>query len=134
MASASAIDYSPSASDDADRTLTVACLCAAWCDTCNQFRPAFDAIALSRPASRFIWLDIEDDAEACGEVDVDNFPTLLIARDGSVLHFGVSLPHQAAVARLIDAMVTRQTAVNEVSDAVRALAVRLTRDVHRDAR
>ena len=35
-------------------TVFVACLCAAWCDTCNTFRPAFDAIALARPQMRFV--------------------------------------------------------------------------------
>lgn len=102
--------------------ITVACLCAAWCDTCNQFRPSFDAIANARPQFRFVWVDIEDDAAACGDLDVQDFPTLLIVRGKSVLHFGVSLPHQASIARLIDEMATRETGANDVPDPVRRLS------------
>ena len=100
--------------------VTVVCLCAAWCDTCNQFRAAFEAIARMRPGLRFVWLDIEDEAEVCGNVDVENFPTLMIARGHAVMHFGVSLPHQAGVLRLIDEMAMRSSDV-DVPDAVRAL-------------
>ena len=30
---------------DADRPWLVACLCAAWCRTCDDYRPTFDALA-----------------------------------------------------------------------------------------
>lgn len=116
----------PPASIGDEARVTVVCLCAAWCDTCNQFRAAFDAIALMRPAVRFVWLDIEDRADECGDVDVENFPTLLIARGSVVLHFGVSLPHQAGVLRLVDEMVTRSTGAEGVPDAVRAINARLS--------
>ena len=84
--------------------MMVVCLCAAWCDTCTEFRVAFDRIAAARPDMRFIWLDIEDDSELCGDIDVENFPTLAIYRGGALVHFGVSLPQEGTVARLIDAM------------------------------
>ena len=74
--------------------MMVVCLCAAWCDTCTEFRVAFDRIAAGRPGMRFVWLDIEDDSEVCGDIDVENFPTLAIYRDETLLHFGVSLPQE----------------------------------------
>src|SRR6185437_8707468 len=44
---------------DASR-LVVVSLCAAWCDTCTQFRAAFARVAQARPQTTFVWLDIED--------------------------------------------------------------------------
>ena len=84
--------------------MMVICLCAAWCDTCTEFCVAFDRIASQRPAMRFVWLDIEDDSDICGDIEVENFPTLAVYRGDRLLHFGVSLPQEGAVARLVDAM------------------------------
>ena len=92
-------------------SLVVVSLCAAWCDTCNEFRAAFERIAETRPAMLFVWLDIEDDSAICGEIDVENFPTLAIYRGERLLHYGVSLPQEGTVARLIDELATRESAV-----------------------
>lgn len=86
--------------------LVVVALCAAWCDTCGEFRGAFERLAQSRPQTAFVWLDIEDDADVAGDVDVENFPTLAIYRGDEVIHYGVSLPHETTVGRLIDALAT----------------------------
>ncbi len=92
-----------------DRALTqrprlVVGLCAAWCDTCAQFRSDFEALAAAQPASTFVWLDIEDDAEVVGDVDVDNFPTIAVFDADRLLHFGASLPQPGVVARLLTSL------------------------------
>ena len=101
--------------------LVVVSLCADWCDTCKEFRDAFERIAAARPHVSFVWLDIEDDSAIVGDVDVENFPTLAVYRGGSVLHFGVSLPQEGTVARLVDAMIERTTTLADAPDAVRDL-------------
>jgi len=88
---------------DPQRLLVVS-LCAAWCDTCAQFRATYERIAAARPGIAFVWLDIEDDSAVCGDVDVENFPTLAIFRGAAPVHYGVSLPHEGTVARLVDAL------------------------------
>lgn len=89
----------------ADRQrIVVVSLCAAWCDTCTEFRAGYERIAKARPHVTFVWLDIEDDAAIAGDIDVENFPTLAIFRGRSPVHFGVSLPHETMVGRLIDAL------------------------------
>src|ERR1700693_5178188 len=88
-------------------SLVVVALCAAWCDTCHEFRAAFERMAVARPGMLFVWLDIEDDSFVCGDIDIQNFPTLAIYRGDTLLHFGVSLPHEGTVARLIDEMGVR---------------------------
>ena len=109
---------------DAGR-LVVVSLCAAWCDSCNQFRATFERLAATRPEIAFIWLDIEDDAAIAGDIDVENFPTLAVYRGTEPVHLGVSLPHEMTVRRLIDALAGSAAALRNVPPAVAALPLAL---------
>lgn len=111
--------------DDAPQ-LVVVSLCAAWCDTCNEFRAAFERIASARPQCALVWLDIEDDADIAGDIDVENFPTLAVFRDGRPAYFGVSLPHESTVLRLIDALLQSNDLVIDAPAAVAGLLNALT--------
>jgi thiol-disulfide isomerase/thioredoxin len=82
---------------------TVACLCAAWCGTCATYRATFDELALRHPDKQFVWIDIEDQADVVGDLDVENFPTLLVQRDDTVAFFGTMLPDPAVAERLVKA-------------------------------
>ena len=108
-------------------SLVVVCLCAAWCDTCTAFRASFERIAATRPREVFVWLDVEDDSEICGDIDIENFPTLAVYRGGVLLHYGVSLPQEGSVARLIDEMATRTSAVVDAPRPVLELPQGLAR-------
>jgi len=110
-----------------DTTLLVACLCAAWCRTCDDYRQTFDAVSTEFAAgARFVWIDIEDDEEVLGSVDVVDFPTLLIARGEEVRFFGPVTPHAQTVRQLAQRAQLGQLGV--VSDAALAgLVVRLHR-------
>ena len=81
----------------------VACLCANWCGTCTAYRAAFERLAGRHPHQHFVWIDIEDQADVVGELDVDNFPTLLIQRGDTVAFFGTVLPDAALAERLLAA-------------------------------
>ena len=105
--------------------MIVVALCAAWCDTCGEFRVGYERLAARRPDVAFVWLDIEDDAAIAGDIDVENFPTLAIYRGRDVLHFGVSLPHESTIGRLIDALIARNAPPRGAPEAVAALAARL---------
>lgn len=85
----------------------VACLCASWCGTCASYRAAFEQIAARHPDKHFVWIDIEDQAEVVGELDVENFPTLLIQRGDTVAFFGTTLPDPALAERLIAAQLAQ---------------------------
>jgi len=80
----------------------VACLCAAWCRTCDEYRPTFDLVGseFAREAA-FVWVDIEDDEDALGGIDVVDFPTLLIAHGERIHFFGPVLPHTQTARQLI---------------------------------
>ncbi len=78
------------------------CLCAGWCGTCRDYRALFDALAQAHPEVRFEWVDIEDESELAGDLDVETFPTLLIA-DGRKAHFlGPLLPQAARAGAAAD--------------------------------
>jgi len=80
---------------------TVACLCAAWCGTCASYRAAFDGLAARHPDKTFVWIDIEDQADVVGDLDVENFPTLLLQHGDTVAFFGTVVPDPQVAERLI---------------------------------
>jgi thioredoxin-like negative regulator of GroEL len=79
----------------------VACLCAAWCGTCSSYRGAFESLAGRHPDKVFVWIDIEDQADVVGDLDVENFPTLLLQRGDTVAFFGTVLPDPKVADRMI---------------------------------
>jgi len=82
--------------------LLVACLCAAWCRTCDDYRVTFDALAGEFAGlARLVWVDIEDDEDALGTVDVVDFPTLLVAAGDEVRFFGAVMPHAQTARQLL---------------------------------
>jgi thioredoxin 1 len=91
-------------------TWIVACLCAAWCGTCSQYRSNFETLASRHPDKRFVWIDIEDQADVVGDLDVENFPTLLIQRGDAVAFFGTVLPDLQLADRLIAAQAEKSDA------------------------
>lgn len=84
-----------------DDAWTVACLCAAWCGTCASYRAAFDGLAARHPDKTFVWIDIEDQADVVGDLDVENFPTLLLQHGDTVAFFGTVVPDAQVAERLI---------------------------------
>jgi len=70
------------------------CLCAAWCGTCGIYRPLFDELARAHPDVRFEWVDIEDESDISGDLDVETFPTLLIADGERALFLGPCCPRR----------------------------------------
>ena len=83
--------------------LNVYCLCAAWCDTCNTFRTAFDDVAAKRGAIDFEWIDIEDDGDLLDDVDIDivTFPTILVVAGGCATFCGPIRPQRESLEALL---------------------------------
>jgi thioredoxin 1 len=91
---------------ESNREFLVACLCAEWCDTCVAYRAGFLAMAGRFPRAEFRWVDIEDDAEAAEDIEVENFPTILVQRGGETLFEGVMLPHHEHLQRLLEKLMS----------------------------
>ncbi len=109
-------------------TVQVVCLCADWCGTCREYAQAYAALRASRPDVSFHWIDVEDDADLLGDLDIENFPTLLIGVAGQPVFFGVLLPHIQTLERLVqDAAGLRPLPESRDSATLRALLAALAR-------
>lgn len=104
----------------------VICLCAAWCGVCREWTPVFDELSARHPQVRFGWIDIEDEADAMGDVDVETFPTLLVAQDGHARFFGPVQPSAAQVERLLQSLRDDPRAGSETPAEAHRLLARLT--------
>ncbi|MBI2772553.1 MAG: thioredoxin [Burkholderiales bacterium] len=76
-------------------------LCAQWCGVCREWRAAFDAAAAAHPQDHFEWIDVEDEADLMGDIDIETFPSLLVGRADRVLFFGTVLPKAEMLTRLL---------------------------------
>jgi thioredoxin 1 len=103
----------------------VICLCAQWCGVCREWRNAFDAAAAEHPHVHFAWVDVEDEADAMGDVDVETFPTLLVATAGRPVFFGPVLPAAAQFERLLAAVTAAGAAATGITTEVADLFPRL---------
>ena len=86
----------------------------------GQALAGFDAAQLS-----VAWVDIEDHDEVLGTIDVQNFPTLLIARGERVLFFGTVTPHAQTLARLVQGAMEGGVSAQRPGAEVQALAARI---------
>ena len=99
------------------RVLDVVCLCAAWCGTCREYEAVFEQLRANWPQHRFHWIDIEDEAERLGEVDVETFPTLVLIHEGAMQYAAALPPRLADASRLIDAYSQAQPPAVQLAQA-----------------
>lgn len=82
----------------------VVCLCAQWCGTCRDYRAVFAQVASENPNSQFVWVDVEDQADLIGDLDIETFPLLLIVNaSAEVVFFAPITPQAAALQRVVHA-------------------------------
>ncbi|MEY4561985.1 MAG: hypothetical protein RLZZ618_1262 [Pseudomonadota bacterium] len=83
----------------------VVCLCAAWCGSCRDYRATFNEVRerfeSTHAGLRFLWVDIEDESDLVDPLDVENFPTLLIASGSAPRFFGAVTPQPETLARIV---------------------------------
>lgn len=107
----------------------VVCLCAQWCNVCEDYRSRFAQVQRSvladYPQSRFLWLDVEDEADLLEPLDIENFPTLLIAVAGAARFFGTITPQAQTLERLVRAALQDPAAVPLADPAAQALVYRM---------
>ena len=84
-----------------DPSVLVACLCAEWCSVCRDYRARFEQVAAKFPQARFVWVDVEDEADLVDPIDVTDFPTLLIAAGDEPRFFGTVTPQVETLERLV---------------------------------
>ena len=105
----------------------VICLCAQWCGACREWRDLFAHAAAAHPDLRFGWVDVEDEAAAMGDVDIETFPTLLVADGGRPLFFGPIQPSATQLSRLLANQFGDGAVASGVTAETSALLIRLSR-------
>ena len=83
-------------------SVLVVCLCAEWCGVCRDYLSRFTQVQARFPQARFVWIDVEDEAELLHPLDdVVDFPTLLLAVGDAPRFFGPVTPQLETLERLI---------------------------------
>jgi thiol-disulfide isomerase/thioredoxin len=106
-------------------SVLVACLCAQWCGVCRDYRSLFEQFEARHPHWRVLWIDVEDSAALLDPIEVENFPSMLIARAGVPLFFGTVLPQIETLERLLRASLADEGGAGLADPHVRALAIAL---------
>lgn len=103
----------------------VVCLCADWCGVCADYRQRFAQMHSRFAQAQFLWLDVEDEAELLHPLEVENFPTLLLAVGDQPRFFGPVTPQAEMLERLIRAQTQDSGAPALTSPALVALLARI---------
>lgn len=114
-----------------DSDVLVVCLCAQWCGVCREYASVFRQVAERFPHIRFVWVDIEDASEQVDPIEVDNFPTLLVAVGAEPRFFGTLTPQPGMLERIVrECSAQDDQALAQRAD-IRALVQRLRTGVNR---
>ena len=87
---------------DAPAHWRVHVLCAQWCGVCRDYMPFVQTQGSTD--EQWIWVDVETHADLLGDLDVDNFPCLLITEEGAVRFLGSVTPQPEVAQRLVQAL------------------------------
>lgn len=87
--------------------LHLACLCAAWCRLCDGYAQVFTEavceLRRARPELQDHWIDIEDQSDLVGDLDVETFPTLVLVQGAHTLFAGTLTPQPQTLMRVLRA-------------------------------
>ena len=99
----------------------VICLCADWCGVCREWREQYEQLAAAHPDLHFAWVDVEDEDQAMGDVDIETFPTMLVAQGESPRFFGPVQPSAAQLSRLLASLRDGTSGAREQPEAAALL-------------
>lgn len=108
-----------------DPEVLVACLCAQWCGVCRDYTGVFAQVRERFPDMRFVWVDVEDQADMVDPIEVDNFPTVLVASAAEPRFFGPLTPQAGTLERIVREGSTHHDPALAQRIDLRALVARL---------
>jgi thioredoxin 1 len=78
-----------------------------------------------------VWVDIEDDSDWLGDIDVETLPTLLVLHDTRPMFFGPVLPHMDVVDRTLRALKQHGPSGDPVPDEFKTAVERVVEELTR---
>jgi thioredoxin 1 len=78
-------------------------LCAQWCGVCRDYR-SFVELQQLGSAAQWVWVDIEAQSDLLGDLDIENFPTLLITQGDDLRFLGTVTPQPEVAERLLQSL------------------------------
>jgi thioredoxin len=95
---------------------------ASWCGPCRNFAPIYETVSEKNPDIVFAKVDTEAEQALAGAFQISAIPTLVVIRDGVILHSQAGALPEAALISMIQA-------VRDVDmDEVRASIAQQTQD------
>ena len=74
---------------------------------------------------RFVWLDVEDREDVAGDLDIETFPSILVAQGEQAKFLGPVLPQAGVLARMLQSLpadaAARPADVQEAQDLLQRL-------------
>jgi thiol-disulfide isomerase/thioredoxin len=106
-------------------SILVICLCAEWCGVCRDYRTRFLQAQSNFPQVQFLWIDVEEDADLLDPLDVEDFPTVLLAVGDEPRFFGPLTPQLETLERLIRSQMHNTSAAALLDPSVVALVAKI---------
>ena len=103
----------------------VVCLCAAWCGVCRDYQSRFAHVQAKYPKVEFRWIDVEDEADLLHPLDIEDFPTLLLAVGNEARFLGPVTPQAEMLERLIRSQIHDAAAPALADKSVSDLLLRI---------
>lgn len=75
---------------------------APWCAPCKAFAPIFEAAAARHPEILFARINTEDEPTLAKQFEVQSIPTLIGAKDGTIVSVKLGAIPPAALEAMID--------------------------------
>ncbi|MCV5555201.1 thioredoxin domain-containing protein, partial [Escherichia coli] len=80
----------------------VVCLCADWCNSCNDWKNPLIALSEKYRNDFFIWMDIERHSDMVSDVDLDTLPVLLVQKNNDIIFLGAVVPRVNTIIPLLE--------------------------------
>ena len=97
-------------------------LCAQWCGVCRDYQ-AFVELQQRQSDAQWVWVDIEAQSDLLGDLDIENFPTLLITQGDALRFLGTVTPQPEVAERLLQSLLDgNRYPVADAGDLIEVIA------------
>jgi thioredoxin 1 len=77
---------------------------ASWCGPCRNFAPIYESVSEKNPDIVFAKVDTEAEQALAGAFNISAIPTLVVIRDGVVLHAQPGALPESALVNMVQAV------------------------------